>query len=175
MSERKNRNGLLIVFTGKGKGKTTAALGTLMRAHGGNMKVIMLQFIKSRKVGEHQAAEEMGIEIIPLGGGFTWESKDLAKDRQLALECWTKCVDVLLNSDYDLVILDELTYPLKFGWLSSEEVLGVLRRRPKWMHVIITGRDAPHQLIQAADLVTEMVEVKHPLKSGIRAQKGIEF
>ena len=122
MSTEKNETtGLFILNTGNGKGKTTAALGTLMRAYGRGMKVIMLQFIKrkDRKFGEHIAAERMGVEIVPLGNGFTWRSSDAEKDRQFAQECWEICQDKLLNSDYDVVILDELTYALTYHWLSA--------------------------------------------------------
>jgi cob(I)alamin adenosyltransferase len=172
-----DRTGLLMVYTGNGKGKTTEALGTLMRAYGEDMKVIMLQFIKGKgmRLGEHVAAERMGVEIIPLGNGFTWQSKEIEKDQQLAIECWTVCADKILNSDYDIVILDELTYALKYGWLSISEVLDVLEMRPEQMHIVVTGRDAPPELVAAADMVTEMIEVKHHFKKGVVGQKGIEF
>ena len=162
--------------TGNGKGKTTAALGCMMRAYGRGLKVIMLQFIKKKgaEFGEHIAARKLGIEIVPLGAGFTWDSRDLEKDRRLALECWAVCKDKILNGDYDMVVLDEITYPLKYGWLDVDEVLDVLHQRPNWMHVIVTGRDAHKKLIEASDLVTEMLEVKHHFDSGIRQQAGIE-
>ena len=173
---RNKVKGLLMCYTGNGKGKTTAALGSMMRAHGRGLKVIMLQFIKKKgaEFGEHIAAKELGIEIIPLGAGFTWDSRNLEEDRRLALEGWEVCKGKILNSDYDIVVLDEITYPIKYGWLSVDEVLGVIQRRPEWMHVIITGRDAHEKLIEASDLVTEMVEVKHHLNNGIRQQVGIE-
>ena len=172
-----DRIGLLMVYTGNGKGKTTAALGTLMRAYGRDMKVVMLQFIKGKgiRLGEHIAAERMGVEMIPLGDGFTWQSKELDNDQKMALEGWTVCVDKILSGDYDIVILDELTYALEYGWLSVSEVLNVLKMRPKWMHVVVTGRDAPPKLVAAADMVTEMIEMKHHFKNGILGQKGIEF
>ena len=171
------RTGLLMVYTGNGKGKTTAALGTLMRAYGRDMKVIMLQFIKKKgaRFGEHIAAEQMGVEIVPLGDGFTWSSEDIEKDKQLALECWAVCMDKILNGDYDIVIIDEFTYALKFGWLSINEVMDVFSMRPKWMHIVVTGRDAPAELVAAADMGTEMMDIKHHLKKGIRGHKGIEF
>lgn len=163
-------------YTGNGKGKTTAAIGSLMRAHGQGLKVIMLQFIKAKgsEFGEHITAKKLGIEIVPLGDGFTWRSENLEKDRRLALECWDTCQDKILNGDYDLVVLDEITYPITYGWLDVDEVLSVINRRPKWMHIIITGRDADERLIEASDLVTEMLEVKHHFKNGIRQQLGIE-
>lgn len=169
--------GLVIVNTGAGKGKTTAALGILFRATGQNMRVIMLQFLKSKtgNWGESRAAQRLGVEIIPLGDGFTWMSKDLDKDRALAQACWQQCREKIESNQYDIVIMDEITYALNYGWLSLEEVLDTLRNRNPLLHVIITGRDAPEGLIEYADMVTEMREVKHPYKKGIMAQKGVEF
>ena len=170
--------GLVIVNTGDGKGKTTAALGVLLRATGQNMRVVMLQFLKSKtgNWGEMRAAQRLGVEIIPLGDGFTWLSKDLDKDRALAQACWQLCREKIESDQYDVVIMDEMTYALNYGWLSLEDVLTTLRKRNPLLHVIITGRDAPEGLIEFADMVTEMREVKHPYKAqGIMAQKGIEF
>ncbi len=173
----RHARGLVIVNTGNGKGKTTAALGILTRAWGRGMRVCTLQFIKARTAnfGEEQAARKMGVEMIPLGDGFTWTSRDIARDRALAREGWALCRAKIESGDYDIVILDELTYCFTFGWLDLEEVLEVLRRRPPGQHVIITGRDAPEALIAFADLVTEMREIKHPYAAGVKAQKGIEF
>ncbi len=169
--------GLVIVNTGDGKGKTTAALGILTRAWGRGMRVCMLQFIKEREAhfGEEQAARKMAVEVIPLGGGFTWMSENIAQDRALAREGWMLCREKIESGDYDIVILDEITYCFKFGWLDLDEVLDVLRRRAPLQHVILTGRDAPPALIDFADLVTEMREIKHPYHDGVKAQKGIEF
>ena len=169
--------GLVIVNTGDGKGKTTAALGILTRAWGREMRVCMLQFIKERdaRFGEEQAARKMDVEVIPLGGGFTWMSENIEQDRALAREGWALCRQKIESGDYDIVILDEITYCFKFGWLELEEVLDVLRRRAPLQHVILTGRDAPPALIDFADLVTEMREIKHPYHDGVKAQKGIEF
>jgi cob(I)alamin adenosyltransferase len=169
--------GLVIVYTGDGKGKTTAALGLLLRAWGRRQRVVMLQFIKEQgaRWGEIRAAERLGVEIIPLGGGFTWESHDIEHDRALAEQGWAECRRRLESGAYDLVILDELTYCLNFGWLDLDEVLAVLRRRRPDSHVVITGRDAPAALVAFADLVTEMREVKHPFHQGVKAQPGIEF
>ena len=174
---RSRRKGLLIVNTGDGKGKTTAALGVLFRAWGRGMKVVMLEFIKSKtsNYGEHRAARRLGIELISLGDGFTWLSKDLEKDKALARECWELSKGKLFSEEYDLVILDEFTYPLSYGWLPLDDVLETLARRPPWLHVIVTGRDAPPELIEAADLVTEMRDVKHPFHRGLKAQPGIDF
>ncbi len=169
--------GLVIVNTGHGKGKTTAALGLLLRAWGQGLRVVMFQFIKAQtgNWGELKAARRIGMEIIPLGDGFTWMSKDLEHDRALAVSCWERCREAIESGQYDVVIMDELTYCFKFGWLELAEVLEVLRRRPPMQHVVITGRDAPAELIDFADLVTEMQVIKHPYAAGIKAQKGIEF
>ncbi len=172
------KKGLTLVYTGNGKGKTTAALGVLMRAWGQDLRVVMLQFMKATtgKWGEIRAAQRMGVEIIPLGQGFTWTSEDLAHDRALAQECWQQCRAKIESNNYDIVIMDEITYTLKYGWLDIEEVLSTLRNRNPALHVILTGRDAPDALIDYADLVTEMREIKHPYKTqGIMAQKGLDF
>ena len=176
--ERASRKALVILNTGNGKGKTTAALGVLFRAWGRGQNVVMLQFIKADtgNFGEHKAARKAGIEIIPLGSGFTWLSKDIEKDKALARACWEQCRERIMSGDYDIVALDEITYPLTFGWLPVDEVLETLRARPEHTHVILTGRDAPLELIEFADLVTEMQETKHPYREqGIKAQAGIEF
>ncbi len=174
---RRGRKGLLIVNTGNGKGKTTAALGVLFRAWGRGWRVVMLEFIKAKtsNYGEHRAARKLGIELLSLGGGFTWLSKDIEHDKALARECWEICKEKIFSEQYDLVVLDEFTYPLAYGWLPLDEVIDTLHRRPPWLHIIVTGRDAPAELVEAADLVTEMQEVKHPFQQGLKAQAGIEF
>jgi len=171
------RKGLVLVHTGDGKGKTTAALGLVMRAWGRGMRVIVLQFIKQAtgNWGEVRAAKKMGIEMVSLGGGFTWESENVEKDRALAQKGWARCRAAIESGEYDLVVLDEITYCFNFGWLDIDEVLGVLKARPAGQHVVLTGRDAPAALAEHADLVTEMREVKHPYHAGVLAQKGIEF
>jgi cob(I)alamin adenosyltransferase len=149
----------------------------LFRAWGRGYNVCMLQFIKSStsNYGENRAAKKIGIEIVPLGGGFTWLSKDIEKDKALARELWEQCKTRIASAEYDIVALDEFTYPLAYGWLPIDEVIEFLRNRPRRTHVIITGRDAPQELIDFADPVTEMREVKHPFQQGIKAQAGIEF
>ena len=171
------RKSLVVVNTGNGKGKTTAALGVLFRAWGRGLNVCMLQFIKSTtsNYGENRAAKKAGIEMISLGGGFTWLSQDIEKDKALARDLWGQCKDKIASGDYDVVLLDEFTYPLAYGWLPTDEVIEFLKQRPARTHVIITGRDAPQDLIDYADLVTEMREIKHPFQQGIKAQPGIEF
>jgi len=175
---REKRTGLVIVNTGNGKGKTTAALGILLRSRGRDMSVAMLQFIKSEGVkrGEHFAAERLGVDIIPMGAGFTWLSERIEEDRALARSCWARCREVLESGEYDVVIFDELTYALSYGWLDHDEVLPVLANRPIGTHVVITGRDATPELVAFADLVTEMKEIKHPYNThGVGAQPGLEL
>lgn len=170
--------GLLIVFTGNGKGKTTAALGMAVRAAGHSMRILILQFIKGAwNYGELEALKRFGeIEIRPLGTGFTWKKENLDEDRRLAGAGWKQAAEVIERGEYDMVILDELNLALAYGLLPVAEVLDTLVRRPERLHVVITGRSAPEELLAAADLVTEMREVKHPYREqSIRAQKGIEF
>jgi cob(I)alamin adenosyltransferase len=173
----KKRKALVVLYTGNGKGKTTAALGMLLRAWGRGMKVCMLSFIKEQTAnfGEERAARKLGIELIPMGGGFTWLSKDLDQDKALAQRCWDLCKEKIASGEYDIVALDEITYPITYGWLDVDEVVATLRDRPRDLHVVLTGRDAHEKLIEFADLVTEMREVKHPFTSGIKAQPGVDF
>lgn len=172
--------GLLIVHTGDGKGKTTCALGLMMRAVGRGLKCCMIQFMKSRndRYGEHESAEILGIEVHTMGDGFTWDTKDSEQDKATAQMTWSLCVEKLESGDYDLLVLDELVYVLSYQMLSLETVLDEFRKvraaQPS-LHIVVTGRDAPLELIEAADLVTEMREIKHPFRAGIRAQQGIEF
>lgn len=173
----KRPTGLVMVNTGNGKGKTTAALGLLLRGGGHNMKVIMLQFVKSSTAdyGEHRAARRIGMEIVTRGAGFTRRGKNVDANKKLAVELWDMAREKINSGAYHMVILDEFTYPLRYGWLSIEEVIDVLRHRPVEVHVVITGRDAPQELIDFADMVTESKEVKHHLRQGIKAQAGVEF
>ena len=175
---RRVRHGLVVVNTGEGKGKTTAALGVIFRAWGRDFDIRMFQFIKhtGARFGEHRAAKRLDIPIESLGDGFTWLSKDLDRTAALAVEQWNRCKEVILGGGEDIVVLDEFTYAMHYGWVPVDEVVDTLRRRPDSMHVIITGRYAPQGLIDCADLVTEMKLTKHPFaEQGIRAQKGIEF
>lgn len=171
------KKGLVMVNTGKGKGKTTAAIGLLLRAWGQGLRVCMLQFIKARTAnwGEEKAARAIGIEMHPLGDGFTWLSGDIEKDKALTRAGWELCREKILSGNYDLIVLDEMTYVLKYGWLSWEEVCSVFEQRPAGLHLVITGRYATPELIEYADLVSEMTEIKHHYNAGVKAQKGIEF
>ena len=177
---RRKKKGLIIVNTGEGKGKTTAALGILTRAWGRRMKVGVVQFLKheNARFGEIRAAERMGeIDWISSGDGWTWTSSDMDETAARACHTWTVCQERILNGSYDVLILDEFTYLLHYGWLDGNEVLAWLEaNKPPMMHLVITGRYAPRNLIDFADLVTEMRPIKHPLEDqGIRAQPGIEF
>jgi cob(I)alamin adenosyltransferase len=178
MSDRKQKKGLVIVNTGRGKGKTTAAFGVLMRAWGHGMRTCVIQFIKgrSKNLGEVKAAERMGIEWHQLGEGFTRLSDDLDASAEKARHAWALAQEKIAGGAYDLIVLDEFTYPLKYGWIDPADAIAWLREhKPPMLHVIITGRDAPPVLVAFADLVTEMRAVKHPLKRGVGAQRGIEF
>lgn len=172
------RQGLLIVNTGEGKGKSTAAFGTLLRAWGRGFRVCVIQFIKAEtgKWGEVSAAQKLGIEWHSTGDGFTWLSKDMDETIARARHGWELAQEKITSGQYDLIVLDEFTYPLKYGWLSLPEVLTWLQaNRPPTLHLIITGRYAPPELMEAADLVTEMNVIKHPFQQGIKGQAGIEF
>lgn len=174
-----NKKGLIIVNTGHGKGKTTAALGVLFRAWGYGMKVGVLQFMKAETGtwGEVRAARKLELDWHTSGDGFTWTSRDLDESASRARHGWDKAQAMITKGGYDIVILDEFTYPLTFGWLDTDEVvLWLEENKPKKLHLIITGRDAVPALVELADLVTEMKIIKHPLEDqGIRAQRGIEY
>jgi cob(I)alamin adenosyltransferase len=171
--------GLVIVNTGDGKGKTTAGLGIALRAWGHDMRVCVIQFLKNgnRRSGEARAAEKLGIEWHALGDGYTWSSRDIEKSRSKALAAWQTAQEVIAGGRYDVVVLDEFTYLLHLGWLDTGEMVAWLRaRKPPALHVVITGRYAPQALVEAADLVTEMREVKHPYsEQKLPAQPGIEY
>ena len=177
---RENTKGLLIVNTGDGKGKTTAALGVLVRAAGRGLKCCLIQFMKSRtdRYGEHESLEKLGVEIHTMGDGFTWDTKDPAQDIKTAQETWAMCVEKMRSADYELLVFDELVYVLDYKFLDVDKVLGeisAVRETQPHLHLILTGRNAPQELVDAADLVTEMKEIKHPFHAGIYAQQGIEF
>ncbi len=174
----RGRQGLVLVFTGEGKGKTTAALGTLLRAWGRGMQVLVIQFLKAEtgQWGEVKAARRLGWEWYKMGDGFTWRAQNGDDSAARARAGWQLAQDKIASGRYDLVLLDEFTYPLHFGWLATEQVVAWLQaHKPPATHVLITGRYAPPALQAYADLVTEMRNIKHPFDAGIRAQPGIEF
>lgn len=170
------RRGLVIVNTGDGKGKSTAAFGLAIRAHGRGKPVKIFQFMKvpTARFGEHRTFEKLGLPIVGLGDGFSWKSKDLERSAQIAREGWQTARAALLSGEYFLVVLDEVTYPLAYGWIPLDEVLQALRERPAHVHVVLTGRRCPQEIVDLADTVTEMTLVKHAFDQGIPAQRGIE-
>ena len=170
------RRGLVIVNTGDGKGKSTAAFGLALRAHGRGKAVKIFQFMKvpSARFGEHRLFEQIGLPIEGLGDGFSWKSKDLEHSAQLARDGWQKARADILGGERFLVVLDEITYPLIYGWLPLQDVLDTLAARPKDVHVCLTGRRCPEEIIAIADTVTEMKLIKHAFQAGIPAQRGIE-
>lgn len=171
------KKGLVIVNTGDGKGKTTAALGLLMRAWGRGMRVGMVQYLKhaGARFGEIRAAEKMEIDVFTLGKGFTWEAGD-AESKSLALQAWEKTKELIQGEMYQVLVLDEFTYLLDYEWLDTDRVITWLKdNKPADLHLVITGRGAPQELLEYADLATEMRKIKHPLDSGLKAQPGIEF
>ncbi len=171
-----DRRGLVLIHTGNGKGKSTAAFGLALRAHGRGKSVKIYQFMKvpSARFGEHRVFERLGIPIEGLGDGFSWKSKDLEHSAQLARQGWGRAEASIRSGEHFLVVLDEITYPLRYGWVPLEPVLACLRERPAHVHVVLTGREAPQELIDLADTVTEMSLIKHHYQAGVPAQRGIE-
>ncbi len=178
LAEATREQGLLVVYTGAGKGKTTASLGTVFRALGHGMTVGVVQFIKGAiPTGESALAARLAPQLRwhVLGEGFTWETQDRGRDEAAARRGWEKAVELIRDPAIDLVVLDELNVVLKLGLLPAGEVLDEIAVRREMLHVVVTGRGAPPELIELADLVTDMGAVKHPFRSGIKPQKGIEF
>lgn len=172
------RKGLILVNTGDGKGKSTAAFGTALRAIGRGYKVAMVQFIKGKwKTGEVEAVKQFGdqFKVFTIGDGFTWDTQNFEQDVKTARQAWRKCREVLHDSEHQVVIFDEINYVMKYNFLDPAEVVGELKRRPLLKHVILTGGGAPAEIMECADLVTEMKCIKHPYQQGIKAQPGIEY
>jgi cob(I)alamin adenosyltransferase len=178
LATKTDERGLLIVHTGTGKGKSTAAFGMVMRCLGHGMRVGIVQFVKgSWETGERKALAQFGdlVTCRAMGEGFTWETQDRSRDIAAARAAFEAAKAMIADPSYRLVLLDELNIVLRYDYLLLEEVLAALAARPKALHVVVTGRNAKPDLIAAADLVTEMTMVKHPFRSGVRAQRGIEF
>jgi len=178
MKPREKRRGLIVVNTGEGKGKSSSAFGMVFRAAGWGMKVCVIQFIKGKwKTGEQKAAKRFdNIEWHALGDGFTWDTKNPDQDRRTSREIWELCKAKLRSHEYDMLVFDEINYCASYGWLTGAEIAAFLRQeRPDWMHVILTGRGAPPEVIAQAHTVTEMKKVKHAFDEGIEAAQGIEF
>ncbi len=174
----KTRNkGLLIVHTGKGKGKTTAAMGLVLRALGRGARIAIVQFIK----GQWETGEKLALarfetcRFYTLGEGFTWETQDKQRDIKAVRNAWQRARALIEDGSCDLLLLDEINIALRYDYLSLDEVLEALANKPAALHIVLTGRNAPQGLIDASDLTTEMTEIKHPFRAGIRAQEGIEF
>lgn len=170
--------GIFSVFTGNGKGKTTAALGHIARAVGHDKKVCVIQFIKGAwSTGEESFFTNLKdkVDFYVMGRGFTWKSDDLEKDKKVALEAWQFAKKIIKAQQHDLVILDELTYLIRYNMIEEDEILNVIKSRPATMHLLVTGRYASEKMIECADLVTEMKLIKHPYEKGVNAQAGFDF
>jgi cob(I)alamin adenosyltransferase len=174
---RQRVDSVVVVNTGDGKGKSTAAFGVMGRAWARGWRVGVVQFMKSGdwKVGEQKLARHLGVDWWTLGDGFTWESTDLDESAAKNIHAWGVARDKLASGDYELLILDELTYVVNYGWVSAAEVVEGIRNRAPKTNVVVTGRDAPPELVEIADTVTEMKKVKHAYERGVRAMKGIEY
>jgi cob(I)alamin adenosyltransferase len=174
---RRRARSVVIVNTGEGKGKSTAAFGTVTRAVARGWRVAVVQFLKSGKwhVGEEDVARRLGVDWWALGEGFTWDSDDLTEDEAVAREAWAHARALIAAGEHRLVVLDEITYPMNWGWIPTGDVVAALRERPADVSVICTGRDALAPLIDAADTVTEMRKVKHAYDAGITAIRGIDY
>jgi cob(I)alamin adenosyltransferase len=168
---------LVLVNTGNGKGKSSAAFGVMLRSLARGWKVAVVQFVKSGdwKVGEEKIGRELGVDWFAFGDGFTWDSDDLETDKAHAAEGWARAAALIAAGEHQLVVLDELTYLCTWGWVDTAAVVAVIRDRPTHVNVIVTGRDAPDAIVDLADTVTEMTEVKHAYQQGIRAMRGIDY
>jgi cob(I)alamin adenosyltransferase len=166
-----------LINTGEGKGKSSSAFGVMSRSWARGWSTVVIQFVKSEKwkAGERKLGAHLGIEWHTMGDGFTWESTDLAETAEKGRRAWALAADKIQSDDYDLVILDEATYVVKYGWVAVEDLVRVIAARPPRTNVVMTGRDAHPALVAIADTVTEMVKIKHAMDSGIGARKGIEF
>jgi cob(I)alamin adenosyltransferase len=167
----------VLVNTGDGKGKSTAAFGTALRALARGWKVCVIQFLKSGdwKVGEEEVGRRLGVEWWAIGDGFTWDSTDMDRTEAIAREAWKAAREKISSGEFELVLLDEITYPMNWGWIDTDEVLDVIANRPPHVNVIATGRDASQELIEIADTVTEMTKIKHAFDTGVRAKRGIDL
>ena len=167
----------MLVNTGDGKGKSTAAFGVILRAVAQGWKVAVVQFLKSGewKVGEETTARQLGVDWFAIGEGFTWDSDDLGEDEARRTAAWEQAATLITDGAHRLVVLDEITYPMTWGWIDTADVVDAIRNRPERVNIIATGRDAPAALIEIADTVTEMRSVKHTYDHGIAAKKGIDY
>ncbi len=178
IKRRALRRGVTLVLTGEGKGKSSSAFGMAFRAAGWGMKVCVIQFIKGKwKTGEQQAAEKFdNIEWHALGDGFTWDTKNPEQDIRTSRAIWELCKAKVRSQEFDLLVFDEINYCASYGWIEGAEIAAFIREeKPAWMHLVLTGRGAPPELIEVADTVTEMRPLKHAYDAGIPAQQGVEF
>ena len=178
MKSRDKRQGIVLVHTGEGKGKSSSAFGMVFRAAGWGMKVCVIQFIKGKwKTGEQKAAERFdNIEWHALGDGFTWDTQNPEQDIRTSREIWDLCKEKVRSQQYDLVVFDEINYCSSYGWISGEEIAAFIRmEKPAWMHLVLTGRDAAPEVVDVADTVSEMRKLKHAYDQGIDAAQGVEF
>ncbi|GIU90952.1 MAG: cob(I)alamin adenosyltransferase [Acidimicrobiia bacterium] len=168
---------VVVVNTGDGKGKSSAAFGVVLRAIARGWKVAVVQFLKSGEwhVGEEDVSRRLGVDWWALGEGFTWDSTDLSRDEAVAQAAWRHAKSVIQAGQHRLVVLDEITYPMNWGWIATDDVVETIRTRPEQVSIVATGRDAPAALVEVADTVTEMRKVKHAFDSGIVAKKGIDY
>ena len=176
IAEAKTRRGVIIYLYGNGKGKSSSAFGTLIRSVGHGKKGAVVQFIKGKwKTGEQAIFRQLGVKHLVMGTGFTWDTQDREKDIAAAESVWNKAVPLFRDPAYDIIVLDEITYMFKFGYLSAADVCEVLLARPEKQNVIVTGRDTIPELLEIADTISEVREVRHAFNQGVKAQKGIEF
>ena len=168
---------LVLVHTGDGKGKTSSAMGVVVRAVARDWSVGVVQFLKSGtwKTGEEKVGRQLGVDWWAIGEGFTWDSEDLSEDQAVAAQAWAHARGLIEAGAHELVVLDEITYPMNWGWISTDEVVATIAGRPEHVNVVCTGRNAPAALVDVADTVTEMQVVKHAYAQGIRAKKGIDY
>jgi cob(I)alamin adenosyltransferase len=178
MKTKERRQGVVLVHTGEGKGKSSSAFGMVFRAAGWGMKVCVIQYIKGQwQTGEQRAAERFdNIEWHAMGDGFTWDTKNPEQDIKTSREIWEFSQQKILSEEYDLVILDEINYCCGYGWISGHEIADFIQtKKPAWMHLVLTGRNAASEVIAAANTVTEMTRIKHAYETGIKAEQGVEF
>ncbi|MYB33542.1 MAG: cob(I)yrinic acid a,c-diamide adenosyltransferase [Gammaproteobacteria bacterium] len=178
MKSRERRQGITLVHTGEGKGKSSSGFGVVFRAAGWGHDVCVIQYIKGKwKTGERQAAGRFdNIEWHTLGDGFTWDTKNPEQDIKTSRSIWEFSKQKILSEKYDLVMLDEINYCSGYGWISGAEIADfIVNDKPKWLHLILTGRNAPKEVIEAADTVSEMTKIKHAFEKGIKAVQGVEF
>ncbi len=178
MKSRDKRHGIVLVHTGEGKGKSSSAMGMVFRAAGWGMKVCVIQYIKGQwQTGEQKAAERFdNIEWHALGDGFTWDTKNPEQDLQTSREIWELSKLKIQSEAYDLVLLDEINYCCGYNWISGQEIADFIsKEKPPWLHLVLTGRNAASEVIEVADTVTEMTQIKHVFSKGIKAEQGVEF